>query len=56
MSAVIPVSGAIQNSAIAYPQQKQGYSHYNKMMIQPGLYAFGTIAAYKMMKMAILPG
>jgi hypothetical protein len=44
-SAVILISGAIQNSAIAYPQQKQGYSHHNKMMMQPGLYAFGTIAS-----------
>jgi hypothetical protein len=42
---VILVSGAIQNSAIAYPQQKQGYSHHNKMMMQPRLYAFGTIAS-----------
>jgi hypothetical protein len=45
VSAVILVSGAIQNSAIAYPQQKQGYSHLNKIMTQPGLYAFGTIAS-----------
>jgi hypothetical protein len=45
VSAVILMSGAIQNSAIAYPQQKQGYSHHNKMMMQPGLYAFGTIAS-----------
>jgi len=42
---MILVSGAIQNSAMAYPQQKQGYSHHNKMMMQPGLYAFGTIAS-----------
>jgi hypothetical protein len=34
----------IQSSAMAYPQQKQGYSHQNKMM-QPGLYALGTIAS-----------
>jgi hypothetical protein len=40
----ILVSGAIQSSAMAYPQQKQGYSHHNKIM-QPGLYAFGTIAS-----------
>ena len=45
VSAAILVSGAIQNSAIAYPQQKQGFSHHNKMMVQPGLYAFGTIAS-----------
>ena len=44
VSAAILVLGAIQNSAMAYPQQKQGYSHQNKMM-QPGLYAFGTIAS-----------
>ena len=37
-------SGVIQNSAIAYPQQKQAYSHH-KMMMQPGLHAFGTIAS-----------
>jgi hypothetical protein len=45
VSAVILVSGAIQKDAVAYPQQKQGYSHHNKMMMQPGLYAFGTIAS-----------
>ena len=39
------MSGVIQTSAMAYPQQKQGYSHHNKMMMQPGLYAFGTIAS-----------
>ena len=44
VSAAILVSGVIQGSAMAYPQQKQGYSHQNKMM-QPGLYAFGTIAS-----------
>src|SRR5687768_10560343 len=44
VSAAILVLGAIQSSAIAYPQQKQGYSQHNKMM-QPGLYAFGTIAS-----------
>jgi hypothetical protein len=43
VSAAILMSGVIQYDAIAYPQQKQGYSH-NKMMMQPGLYAFGTIA------------
>ena len=32
------------SSAMAYPQQKQGYSHHDKMM-RPGLYAFGTIAS-----------
>jgi hypothetical protein len=44
VSAAILVSGAIQSSATAYPQQKQGYSPHNKMM-QPGFYAFGTIAS-----------
>lgn len=44
VSAAILVSGAIQSTAIAYPQQKQGYSPHNKMM-QPGFYAFGTIAS-----------
>jgi hypothetical protein len=44
VSAAILVSGAIQSTAIAYPQQKQGYSSHNKMM-QPGFYAFGTIAS-----------
>jgi len=44
VSAAILVSGIIQNNAIAYPQQKQGYSH-GKMMMQPGLYAFGAIAS-----------
>jgi hypothetical protein len=44
VSAAILVSGAIQSTAIAYPQQKQGYSPHSKMM-QPGLYAFGTIAS-----------
>jgi hypothetical protein len=45
-SAAILVSGVIQNSAVAYPysQQKQGYSHHDKMM-KPGSYAFGTIAS-----------
>ena len=44
VSAAILISGAMQSSAMAYPQQKQGYSHHDKMM-QPGLYAFGTIAS-----------
>ena len=44
VSAAILVSGIIQNNAIAYPQQKQGYSHDDKMM-KPGSYAFGTIAS-----------
>jgi hypothetical protein len=45
-SAAILVSGVIQNSAMAYQysQQKQGYSHHDKMM-KPGSYAFGTIAS-----------
>ena len=46
VSAAILVSGAIQSSAIAYSQQKQGYSPQNTM-VQPGLYAFGTIASLK---------
>jgi hypothetical protein len=48
VSAAILVLGAIQSSAMAYPypQQKQGgYSHHGKMMMQPGLHAFGTIAS-----------
>src|SRR5918995_3825752 len=44
VSATILVSGAMQSSVMAYPQQKQGYPHQNKMM-QPGLYALGTIAS-----------
>ena len=44
VSAAILVSGAMQSSAMAYPQQKQGYYHHDKMM-KPGLYAFGTIAS-----------
>src|SRR5215208_680712 len=46
--AAILVLGAIQNSAMAYPQQKQGYSDPDQnrmMMMQPGLYAFGTISS-----------
>jgi hypothetical protein len=46
VSAAILISGIIQNNAIAYPQQKQGYSFHNKqMMMQPGFYAFGTMAS-----------
>src|SRR5918996_2884073 len=44
VSTAILMSGILHNSAIAFPQQKQEYSH-NKMMMQPGLYAFGTIAS-----------
>jgi hypothetical protein len=44
VSAAILISGVLHNSVIAFPQQKQGYSH-SKMMMQPGLYAFGTIAS-----------
>ena len=46
-SAALLVSGAIQNSVMAnqYSQQTQGYSHYDKMMVKPGSYAFGTIAS-----------
>jgi hypothetical protein len=46
-SAALLVSGAIQNSVMAYQysQQKQGYSHNDKMMMKPGSYAFGTIAS-----------
>jgi hypothetical protein len=45
VSAAILVSEIIQNNAIAYPQQKQGYSYHNKMMMQPGVYASGTISS-----------
>jgi hypothetical protein len=47
VSAVILVSGAMQSSVMAYQysQQKQGYSHHDKMMMKPGSYAFGTIAS-----------
>jgi hypothetical protein len=31
--------------AYPYSQQNQGYSHHDKMMMQPGLHAFGTIAS-----------
>jgi hypothetical protein len=46
-TAVLLVSGAIQNSVMAnqYSQQKQGYSHHDKMMMKPGSYALGTIAS-----------
>ena len=45
-SLVLLLSGAIQNSVIAnqYSQEKQGYSHHDKMM-KPGSYAYGTIAS-----------
>ncbi len=43
VSAAILMSGVIQNTSIAYPQEKRGYSQHH-MMMQPGLYAFGTIA------------
>ncbi len=48
VSAAILVSGLIQNSAMAYQYSQQkhgGYSHHDKMMLKPGLYAFGTIAS-----------
>ena len=46
-SAALLISAAIQNSVMAYQdsQQKQGYSHHDKMMMKPGSYAFGTIAS-----------
>jgi hypothetical protein len=46
VSATILILGAIQTSftAYPYPQQKQGYSHDDRM-IRPGLYAIGTIAS-----------
>src|SRR5919197_1442678 len=47
-AAAILILGVIQNSAMAYPQQKQEYSDNDKnmmMMMQPGLYAFGTISS-----------
>jgi hypothetical protein len=45
-SVAVLISGAIQSSAMAYQysQQKQGYSHHDKMMM-PGSYAFGTVAS-----------
>ena len=45
-SAALLILGAIQNSAIAnqYSQEKQEYSHHDKMM-KPGSYAFGTISS-----------
>lgn len=45
-SLALLLSGAIQNSVIAnqYSQEKQGYSHHDKMM-KPGSYAYGTIAS-----------
>lgn len=45
--AALLMSAAIQNSVMAYQdsQQKQGYSHHDKMMMKPGSYAFGTIAS-----------
>jgi hypothetical protein len=47
VTATILVSGAIQNTAMAYPdsQEKEGYSDHDKMMLKPGSYAFGTIAS-----------
>jgi hypothetical protein len=46
VSAAILVSAIIQNNAIAYPQQKQGYSYHDKMMMmQPGVYASGSISS-----------
>jgi hypothetical protein len=44
VSTAILMSEVIQNIALAYPEQKRGYSHHN-MMMQPRLYAFGTIAS-----------
>ena len=46
-TAALLISAAIQNSVMAYQdsQQKQGYSHHDKMMMKPGSYAFGTIAS-----------
>jgi hypothetical protein len=46
LSSTILVSGAIQNTSMAfqYSQQKEGYSYHDKMM-KPGSYAFGTIAS-----------
>jgi hypothetical protein len=45
ISAAILVLGIIQNNVIAYLQQKQGYSYHNKTMMQPGVYASGTISS-----------
>jgi hypothetical protein len=47
-AAAILMLAAIQNSAMAYPQQKQEYSDNDQnkmMMMQPGLYAFGTVSS-----------
>src|ERR671922_1640154 len=48
-AAAILTLGAIQNSAMAYLQQKQEYSNNDQnkrmMIMQPGLYAFGTISS-----------
>jgi hypothetical protein len=44
VSAAILMSGVIQNPAIAFPQEKRGYSQHH-MMMRPALYAFGTIAS-----------
>jgi len=45
-SAALLLSGVVPNSVMAnqYPQEKQGYSHHDKMM-KPGSYAMGTIAS-----------
>jgi hypothetical protein len=56
VSAAILLSGIIQNNAIAYPQQKQGYSYHNKMMMQPGVYAAGTISSLQNDEMVIPHG
>ena len=44
VSGAILLSAVIQNNAIAYTQQKQGYSYHDKMM-QPGVYSSGTISS-----------
>src|SRR5688572_33464173 len=45
-SAAFLLSGVVPNSVMAnqYSQEKQGYSHHDKMM-KPGSYAMGTIAS-----------
>jgi hypothetical protein len=45
-SAALLLSGVVPNSVMAnqYSQEKQGYSHHDKMM-KPGSYAMGTIAS-----------
>jgi hypothetical protein len=45
VSAAILVSAVIQNNAIAYLQQKQGYSHHDRMTMEPGVHASGSMSS-----------